>query len=349
MRLLGLLLTAVFAAPGADSASDLNARAIAAAEHRNFEEAERLYRESVAQWASRGPAFDAHRAVTESNLAQTLSAQGRRREAVAEFESALVLFRRTIGIANENALTAINLMAGACMMLGDTGRAAALFEEVLPLERRDFPDSVHLARTLGGLASIRMRGTDPDRALPLVEEALALAIRSSGEDSLDAALAYGNAAELHRIAGRPERALPLYRKARAIYERLLGPNHQRVASILSQEGMILMQDGKLAMASQNMTQAIAMVDRSCPECRFEAWFTRANLGRLRLRQGRYDEAGDILTDVLARQEGAVPEPRAEIATTLRLLAQVRDKQKRHTDAAQLKNRAVLILGLTGKN
>jgi tetratricopeptide (TPR) repeat protein len=348
MRPLALLLTAAFAASGADPAFELNSKAIAAAEHRNFEEAEGLYREAIAQWAERGAEFDAHRAISESNLAQTLSARGKRREAVAEFESAITLFRRTTGLANDNALTAVNLLAGTYMMLGEIAPATALFQEVLPVERRQFPDSVHLARTLGGLASIRMREPNPDGAMALVEEALALAICSSGEDSLDAGLAYANAAELHRIAGRPERALPLYRKARAIYERALGPNHQRVASILSQEGMILMQDGKLALAAQNMTQAIEILDRGCPECGFEGWFTRANLGRLRLRQGRYDEAGKILAEVLARQEAVAPKPGPEIAVTLQILAQVREKQKRHTDAVQLKEQAGLILGLTGR-
>ena len=49
---------------------------------------------------------------------------------------------------------------------------------------------------------------------------------------------------------RPDRALPLYRKARFIYEQGLGPSDPRVSAILSQEGLILMAEGKLALAEQ---------------------------------------------------------------------------------------------------
>ena len=79
---------------------------------------------------------------------------------------------------------------------------------------------------------------------------MTIALKADGDNGLDAALAYSNVAEAHRMAGRPERALPLYKKARAIYERVLGPDHPRVASVLSQEGLILMEDGKLSLAEK---------------------------------------------------------------------------------------------------
>ena len=83
-----------------------------------------------------------------------------------------------------------------------------------------------------------------------------IAIKAAGEDSLDAALAYSNAGEAHRTSGHPERALPLFRKARALYERVLGPDHPRVASLLSQEGLIMMNDGFMVSQSKFFAQRL---------------------------------------------------------------------------------------------
>jgi len=129
-------------------------------------------------------------------------------------------------------------------------------------------------------------------ALALSEEALTLAIKTMGEESVDTALAYASVAEAHRYMGATERALPLYRKARLLYEKALGPAHPRVATLLSQEGLILMHDGKLSLAEQAMVQCLDILKKSCPDCVTEISLAETNLGLLRLRQKRWAEANE---------------------------------------------------------
>ena len=131
-----------------------------------------------------------------------------------------------------------------------------LFLEALPIERELYPNDTQLARTLGGLASLAMREGQAEKAIPLAEEALAITVQSEGENSLDAALAYANIAEAHRVLGRNDRALPLFRKSRATYERILGTDHPRVSSVLTQEGLLLLQEGKLGMAEEALDRSL---------------------------------------------------------------------------------------------
>ena len=174
------------------------------------------------------------------------------------------------------------------------------------------------------------------------EEALAASTKTEGEDSLEAALAYANLGEGHRVSGRPERALPLFRKARAIYSRRLGQEHPRVASVLMQEGVLFLADGKLGLAEQSLTEALRILDKSCPLCIFERIAAENDLALLRIRQGKYDAADQLLSEVLAMQEKSHALPGQEIAVTLRSLAVVRQKERRYEDAERLKQRASLL-------
>ena len=150
-------------------------------------------------------------------------------------------------------------------------------------------------------------------------------------------------AEIHRAARRPERAYPLYRKARAICERGPGPVSPLVARILSQEGLILMTDGKLGLAERSMTQALDLLARSCPRCVVEQAFAEDNLGLLRLKQKKYAAADQLLSHALTLQEKALTRPGPETVNTLQALALAREGERRYDDAAKLQQRAVAIL------
>jgi tetratricopeptide (TPR) repeat protein len=237
----------------------------------------------------------------------------------------------------------MNLLGAYSTMLGDDAHAAAIYQEALGVERRVFPNDVQYARSLTGLSMIVLHQDRPEEALPPAEEALAVALKAEGDQTLDAALAYGNVAEVHRVTGHTERALPLYRKARAIYEHVLGPNHPRVASILSQEGLILMQDGKLTMAEKEMRRSLDMLAKYCPGCVFEEVVGETNLGMLRMKQQRYREADALLEHSVELQEKYWDKRGSLLAATLQALARVKEKERLHSDATRLAKRADLIL------
>jgi tetratricopeptide (TPR) repeat protein len=350
LQVLALIATTAVAAIAQDSAKETtnnsatewNDRGLSASARGDHAEAERLFNIAIERWKSQGPGFEPHLGITQLNLGQTYSALAKRAESAKIFEEALGRLRRSLGVRSEWTLTAMNLLGAADLMLGEGARAEPLFTEALPVEREFFPKSFMLARTLEGLATINVNANKLDVALAQAEEALPLAIASEGEESLDAGLAYATVAEVYRVSRRNERALPLYRKARAIYEKILGPEHTRVASILSQEGLILMADRKYALAEKGMVRALDIVKKSCPECVYELWVGESNLGLLRLRQKRYADADKLLSHSLALQEKYIPHPGQDMAGTLQALAIAREKLRRFDDAARLNQRADML-------
>lgn len=328
MKLLAVwlfVLSGAFAQP--EAARNLNARGVAAYSKRDYAGAERLYRESIAKWVALGAAFDAHLGITRTNLGEALSAQGKRGEAQPELEQALVLLRRSLGAANEHTLDCINLLAAAYLAGDDLDRGGALLEEALAIEREHFPTSVELSRTLCQVANLRLRTGHIDEALDPAEESLALAIKTSGEDGADTALAYTVVAEAHRLAGRSARALPLYRRAQVIYEKELGPEHPRVASLLGQEGLVLAGDGQLASAAQVLQRALDMLEHTCPSCAFERWMIDCNFARVRILQGKLPAAERLLAEAVELSRRTQGEPAAEVAEVQQQLADARRKQQ----------------------
>ena len=325
-------------------ALDLNDRGNAASDAGHYQEAIGLYRDALAIWRESGPKYDSHRAGTLFNLGIVISATGNRPEAAQVLEQSLALHRKTLGVRDHRTISNINLLASNYLMIGRVDEAEALLKEALPIDRELFPDEIQTARTLAGLCNVMVRRGHPEDAIAPAEEALRIAIKAAGENSLDVALAYSNVGEAHRSAGRPERALPLFRKARELYEKALGPEHPRVAALLSQEGLILMGDGKLATADRLMTRAVESLGRGCPNCAVELAIVENNLALLRFKQQRYRDADELLSHAIALRERFSPTPGAEMAGTLRLLAAVRKKEHLYEDAARLTARADVILG-----
>ncbi len=338
------LLTAIAAAAQtpAETAQSLNTQGNRVAETGDYPEARRLYEESIRIWRSLGPDYDGHTAGSLLNLAMALCGDGHRPAASKVFEEALALHRKALGVRHLHTLTNMNLLAGNYLMLGEQDRAEALLQEALPVERELYPENIQTARTLEAMSNLMIRRDQGREALSTAEEALSITTHLADDDSVDMALAYTAVAEAQRNAGAADRALPLYRKARSLYGKSLGPEHPRVATLLSQEGLLLMQDGKLSLAEQSMVLAVNMLRKSCPDCDAELSLTQSNLGLLRLKQKRYREADEVLTRAVELREKFAAKPGPELADALQYLAFARQKLRRYDDAARLNDRAQAI-------
>jgi tetratricopeptide (TPR) repeat protein len=338
-----LLFASVTAFAQPQDARNLNEQGLEAYQRGSYVEAEQLHRRAIPLWEAMGSEFEPHLAISKMNLAQALAAEGHRTEAAATLEESVAAFKHSLGPNDIRTLTAMNLLGGIYLMMGDYNRGGLLFQEALPIERKYFPDDAQTARSLGGLACIHYREKRPQEALPLAEEALRIAVKATGDDSLDAALAYANVAEAQRLNNHPARALPLYRKSRAIYERALGPAHPRVGTVLAQEGLMELGDGQVATAEKTLLRAVSIIEKACPLCTYERWIAESNLALVRVRQGKYQQADRLFSEVLDMQEKAAPQPTADIAVTLRALAFIRDKEHKPEEAARLNQRASTLL------
>jgi tetratricopeptide (TPR) repeat protein len=337
---IAVLFTVVaFGQTPAHDALMLNNEGNEASDAVNYAGAVAKYRQAIDIWRTLGPEYKAHLAASLMNLGSVLCGEGKRTEGAEAFAEALALHRATLGATHYRTLANMTLLASDLLMLGDTPKAEAILDEALPIARANFPNDTQLARCLEIQSGVLNRHGKLSESIVPAEEALRIVVQSAGETSLEAALAYASTAEALRSAGQGARALPLYRKAHAIYEKHLGPEHPRVASLWSQEGLLEMEEGKLNTAEQSMLKAITLLKKSCPSCVVEMAVAQNNLGLLRLKQKRYKEADESLSQAMEMREKFSSSPTPELAASIESLAYVRKMQRRDEDAARLSKRA----------
>jgi tetratricopeptide (TPR) repeat protein len=295
----------------------LNQRGLDAFGRRDYAEAEKNYRQAAEMYRAFGTQFEPHLSIELFNLAEAVCGQGRWRESEPLFEESLSLSQRTLGPQHLRTISEMSALANVTMMLGDAPRAKALLTEAVVIARANYPGDLQLARILAGLAVLSLRAGSPDEALPFADEALSIALKAEGGEGPESAALYQNVAQVHQYAHRLDLALPLFRKARAILERLGKTNDPKYASLLSQEGLALLDDGKLGLAESGMRRAIELLSKP-PVAVTELAVAQNNLGLLRMQQKKYAEADELLTKALSGEQDA-----AQISQTQAALAKLR--------------------------
>ena len=334
-----IVFTAASLAAQPNVALNLYDQGLAATGRADYSGAERLYGESLQKWRALGSAYDAHTASTLVNLGEALCNEAKWREGIDAFEEALALHRRSLGSKHERTVYNLSVLGHAYVLSGDPDRAEAALAEALAIERELYPGDVMLGHTLLGMSLSRRQQGKLEESLAFGEESLSAALKAGGEVSTGAGMAYENVAVIHRLAGRPERALPLFRKARFIYQRTIGSGSPVFFSLLSQEGLALLDDGELTLAEQNLSLAVNGLTKMGPACEYRLATTESNLGLLRLRQRKFIDAERLLTHALSIEEHLPSRPLIDIAATMQVLAQLRKAQRRDAESAQLRSRA----------
>ncbi|MDR3702567.1 MAG: tetratricopeptide repeat protein [Candidatus Sulfopaludibacter sp.] len=329
------------AAQSKQPADTLNDQGLAASARGDFAEAQRLLGESAQLWQEMGPQFEGHAAIVMANLAEALCGEGKWNEGARMLSTALEMSRRALGAQHVNTVANMSLLASADMVLGELDRAMDLFHEALAIERERYPGSTQLAHTLLGISSYKVRIDRMAEALPPAEEGLQILLAAGGEDNPDTAMAYANVGQIHLFSGEPARAIPLFHKAEAICRALGMADSPRYAFVLSQEGLALLQEGKVALADRGMTRALELL-LPCSGCRYQTAIAQSNLGLLRLKEGKYGDADSLLSHSLALQESYTTEPGRDMAATLDRLAEVRRREHRLSDAEELHHRAIAM-------
>ena len=301
---------------------EANETGLAAAARRDYPAAESAYRESASIYRKLGPRFEAHLSIALFNLAESLCGEGKWKYGEAVFQESLTLSKRALGERHLETIATMNALGHVKTMLGDRETAQALFRGALDAAREAYPRHIQAAYALAGLATLELRAGDADGALPYAEEALRIATGAEPNDGPDTAMMYQCVGQIHRVAGRVDRAIPLLRKARAIYERAGATSDPRYATLLTDEGLALMDDGKFGAAEADMKRSLTLL-ASCPACAFEIAVAETNLGLLRFRQKKYAEADGLLRKALEAEQQYGPSDGVEAGETRRALEKVR--------------------------
>ena len=245
------------------------------------------------------------------------------------------LAREALGVAerDESRVDALRILETVAWWRGRLTESEEYAQEQLEIARRlERPDIE--SEALLSLVGIYTSRQDDERAEPLIERALELAVQSG---SLTAkAHAYKESGELHAWRGHYDEALAEYAKARELFTEVGAATH--LARTMLRIAMVRRRRGEVDEAEKLAREGIRILkpleDRGtlCEVQRF--------LAEVLLEQGKVDEAEVY---ALKAVETVGPQDVSSQASTKRSLALVRAVQGRDDEAEALLREAIEIL------
>ena len=138
-----------------------------------------------------------------------------------------------------------------------------------------------------------------DKALPLLERALATGRRALGPEHVHIAQSLNDLGVLHRDDGHLAAALPLLEESLAMRRRLLGPEDKDVAVTLVELGRDLDDLGRVGEAEQHFREALRIRRKLFGEEHRETATSKNELGLLLWRRGDLVEAEPLMRENVA--------------------------------------------------
>jgi tetratricopeptide (TPR) repeat protein/predicted Ser/Thr protein kinase len=220
---------------------------------------------------------------------------------------------------------------------GHREQAIALHREALELHGER--ETVTSPALLGGLADA-LEPSDPDEALALREQAVAVAERVFGPEHPDAAVyLYGLGSALDR-AGEPERALPYFERAIAIWTRVHGEPHPDLARAHLLLANRALEAGELDRAETHALALMTIHDATLPVDHADRGDGSMLLGRISSLRGDRATALEHFRAALQAWEREA-EPSADHVVELRLEIAGSELGLGRFEAAEVDYRAAL--------
>jgi serine/threonine-protein kinase len=297
----------------------------------------------VDRGALQARSLDAEPAV-QAELYQTLGGLyqdlGRLEEADSLLRAALDRRRSVVGLDHPDVakgLVALGLLRVDQARLDDAER---LVREGLEISRRKLPaDHPIVAEAMVALGKVLEERGEYARAIPVLEQAVRLRSRTSGESpELSATLT--ELANTHFYAGNHAVSDSLNRRILALSRRLYGDRHPFVANDLINLGAVQFEWGRYAEAERYYRRALDITRTWYGDDHPRTASNLTMLGRALVFQDRYDEGAAVLQQSLAIQERVYGPVHPRVASTLNELGSV-SLMRHRLDEAEAQMRRVL--------
>jgi CHAT domain-containing protein/tetratricopeptide (TPR) repeat protein len=179
-------------------------------------------------------------------------------------------------------------------------------------------------------------------AVPLAQQALAIARRSLRPDDPNLAALLNNLAALYEEQGRYADAEPLHKRSLAIKEKAFGANHPDVALSLNNLAVLYKTEGRYTDAEPLFKRSLVIREKVLGADHSDVALSLNNLAAVYDDQGRYADAEPLYRRALAIREKALGPDHPSVATVLNNLAAVYKELGRYADAEPLYRRSLAI-------
>jgi tetratricopeptide (TPR) repeat protein len=155
---------------------------------------------------------------------------------------------------------------------------------------------------LGDLARAHGSLGEPEKALPLIDQALELSAASLGVRSASYGVLLGNKAGFLEDLGRREEALALRRQSHEVTVASLGPDNPRVAGNLHNMGVLLHRMGKTDEARSAFVDALRIREKLFGPDHSSSLSTKSTLGAIEVLAGNLEEGLRLQLELVDNME-----------------------------------------------
>jgi len=235
---------------------------------------------------------------------------------------ALAVFERDLGESNSDVASALQVMGSAAIDSKDYLRAKDIALRLVALRERIGPPD-GMSAQLGNLGLIYMRLDQKREAVEALAQALDIARKAHPEGSKEVAFVLAQLGETHRMQGDIEASEPLLVEALTTFERVLGADHDRVASTTNNLAALYHYGrNDLAKAEPLYRRALAIHGNHLPKGHVYAAQTRINLGTLLCEKGQWGEGRAMFDEGMAQMEKVVGRDAPELKWARERLARL---------------------------
>ncbi len=272
-----------------------------------------------------------------------LTSQGRHPEARTLLEAALIDLERAPPEKGDHTVSCILDRLGTNMVrIGDL-KQGAIFKLRAVETSRTSPLNRTTAVLANNLAATYAELNELDAAERWAQEALSIALQTTGENHPDRLLVYTTLAAIYGYRGDFARAEPLYRRALFHFEKSLGSGHVEVGLTAGNLADIYRTQERHGEAIVLYRKAIAAFESPARPYNRQLLWARSGLMVSCASSGRTNEAESLSKAVIASAERLSPKNDPMLSTVLHRLALVRLSQQDLVGAEALLKRTVSIL------
>ena len=273
---------------------------------------------------------------------QDLYAAGDYAAALAEAQKNEAAARRG-GTNNFAYVSAQNDLGRAYQALGQYGKAADMFKQVLAALQKNLPPTdARIAQAAANLATVYLLQGSYGEAERLYKQALEITTKALGPSNPKVAVLINNLGDVYKNQARYEEAEAEYKRALDMAEKTSGRDSLQVALILNNLTKLYEDQSRFAEVEAAGKRALAIREQALGPNHPEVAASLNNLAHLYERLGRYTEADALFLRAIEIWEKALGANHPNLATALLNLASVYADEDRLDEAEALYKRALGI-------
>jgi CHAT domain-containing protein/tetratricopeptide (TPR) repeat protein len=280
-------------------------------------------------------------ALSCTDIADTLFAQGKYRDAQPWYDKALAIRRKSLGEEHPQTADSYANVAITLDMQGRPREAQPLYEEALRICRKVLgEEDVDTASCYSNVAyNLYLQGKYAEGE-PLLKKTLAVSLKVLGDGTEDAAAGYNNLAYNLKAQGKFAEAQPLYEKALANFRKAIGEEKADTAIAYNNLADNLTEQGRYADAKELYEKALAIRIKVVGAEHHATAISYNSLASNLHAQARYAEAQPLFEKALAIRRKALGEEHPETASSFNEVAFNLNAQGKYAQAQTFMEKAL---------